>query len=218
MTLSAEELIQSSEDRLLDTFREVDDIAFHNQRRLLEIFRENRVTEEFFNTRTGYAIDDAGRDTMDKLFAQLVGAEAACLRMQFVSGTHALACAILGNLRPGDKMVGLTGLPYDTLQPVVGITGNVPGSVSNIGADYSQIDMADALNDQGALEAMIDQVRPVRLYHIQKSRGYSMARRTYSNAEIKCMIDAVRSRDPGALVLVDNCYGEFVERDEPTAG
>ncbi len=217
MSFSADELIQSSEKKLLDTFGEVDEIAFHNQGRLLESFRENRVTEEFFNTRTGYAIDDAGRDTLDKLFAQLADAEAACLRMQFVSGTHALACGILGNLRPGDKMVGLTGLPYDTLQPVVGITGNAPGSVTNIGASYTQIDMADALADQAALEEMIDQVRPARMYHIQKSRGYSMSRRTYGNSEIKRMIDAVRSRDPGAIVLVDNCYGEFVERDEPTA-
>lgn len=216
-TTKARDLIRKNETLLKDRFEEIDQVALENQYKILRAFREHRVSEEFFSGRTGYAIDDAGRDSLDALFAQIVEAESACVRMQFVSGTHALACAILGNIRPNDRLVCLTGRPYDTLEPVLGVVGDCPGSLKNAGGEYAQIDLAGHLESPESLDALLAANSPARIYHIQKSRGYSATRKTYSNEEIGLMIQSVRRVDPDALVLVDNCYGEFVELDEPTA-
>ncbi|MBX3076021.1 methionine gamma-lyase family protein [Candidatus Obscuribacterales bacterium] len=225
-TLKARDLIDAGEERLKDVFKAIDDAALANQHKVLKAFREARVTEEFFAEKTGYGIDNAGRDALDEIVAQIFGAEAACLRMQFVSGTHALACAILGNISSSEKLLCLTGAPYDSLEEVLGIAGDEPGSLTKLGAKYEQIDLGPLLDGSGrgssdadlrsALVNAIKPHAPARIYYLQKSRGYSMSRRTYSNRDLKKMIDAVRSIDKDGLIMVDNCYGEFVEVDEPT--
>lgn len=225
-TLKARDLIDAGEERLKNVFKAIDDSALANQHKVLKAFREARVTEEFFAEKTGYGIDNAGRDALDEIVAHIFGAEAACLRMQFVSGTHALACAILGNISSSEKLLCLTGAPYDSLEEVLGITGDEPGSLTRLGAKYEQIDLGPLLDDSGTgcsetavRDALIKAIKPhapARIYYLQKSRGYSMSRRTYSNRDLKKMIDAVRSIDKDGLIMVDNCYGEFVEVDEPT--
>lgn len=224
-TLNARELVERSEKKLEALFESIERTAIARQRQVLDAFREKRVTEEFFADKTGYAIDDAGREVLDEIMAILCGCEAAAIRMQFVSGTHALACAILGNTNAGDKVVILTGTPYDSLQPVFGITDDEPGSLKKLGGSYEIIDVgptlaADKLESaslKSALAAQIAKSAPAKIYFIQKSRGYSMERKTYSNAEIKAMVEAVRSIDKNSLIIVDNCYGEFVEDAEPAS-
>jgi cystathionine gamma-lyase len=246
MTITnARDLIEAGEERLKDVFKTIDDQALTNQHKVLKAFREARVTEEFFAEKTGYGIDNAGRDALDQIVAQIFGSESACLRMQFVSGTHALACAILGNVSSSDKLLCLTGTPYDSLEEVLGIVGDEPGSLTRLGARYEQIDLGPLLDadetgsggrfadgtdadstsvsgtkgDRGNRQALIDAIKPhapARMYYLQKSRGYSMSRRTYSNRDLKRMIDAIREVDKDGLIMVDNCYGEFVEIDEPT--
>lgn len=223
-TTKVRDLIESSEDRLKDVFKSIDDSAFTNQHKVLKAFREARVTEEFFAEKTGYGIDNAGREALDTILANVFGSESACLRMQFVSGTHALACAILGNISSSQKLLCLTGTPYDSLEEVLGIVGDEPGSLTRLGAKYEQIDIGallddDDSSDSSCIERMADAIKPhvpAAIYYMQKSRGYSMTRRSYSNYELKKMIDAVRSVDQNGLIMVDNCYGEFVEVNEPT--
>jgi len=215
----ARDLIEAGEDRLKDVFKAIDNKALANQHKVLKAFREARVTEEFFAEKTGYGIDNAGRDALDEIMAHIFGAESACLRMQFVSGTHAIACAILGNVAPNDKLLCLTGTPYDSLEEVLGIVGDEPGSLTRLGAKYEQIDLGPLLDADNSDQAMMEAIKPhvpAKIYYLQKSRGYSMSRRTYSNQDLKKMIDAVRAVDTNGIVIVDNCYGEFVEVDEPT--
>ncbi len=223
-TTRVRDLIESSEERLKDVFKAIDDSALANQHKVLKAFREARVTEEFFAEKTGYGIDNAGREALDTIIAEVFGSESACLRMQFVSGTHALACAILGNISASQKLLCLTGTPYDSLEEVLGIVGDEPGSLTRLGAKYEQIDIGALLDDPTAtgdacVKRMADTIKPhvpAAIYYMQKSRGYSMTRRSYANSELKKMIDAVRSVDQSGIIIVDNCYGEFVEVDEPT--
>ncbi|MDZ4833070.1 MAG: methionine gamma-lyase family protein [Candidatus Melainabacteria bacterium] len=220
------DLIDTSEERLKDVFKAIDDAALTNQHKVLKAFREARVTEEFFAEKTGYGIDNPGREALDAIFADVFGSESACLRMQFVSGTHALACAILGNISSSQKLLCLTGTPYDSLEEVLGIVGDEPGSLVRLGAKYEQIDIGSLLvhenvdgHRDSCVQKMVDAIKPhapSAIYYLQKSRGYSMTRRSYSNDELKMMIDAVRTVDKDGLVIVDNCYGEFVETTEPT--
>ncbi len=229
-TIKARDLMTNAEASLLDVFRTIDDTCLSNQHKVLTAFREARVTEEFFAEKTGYAIDDAGREALDSIVANVFNSESACLRMQFVSGTHALACAILGNIGYSEKLLCLTGPPYDSLEEVLGIVGDEPGSLKRLGAVYEEIDLGPYIdsNDEARvatghapctedLVKLIKPHAPAKIYYIQKSRGYSMSRATYSNQQIRLMVDAVREVQPDAIVMVDNCYGEFVECEEPTA-
>lgn len=216
--------LDRAETDLVQVYKHIDRIGLIVQERILRAFREHHLTEEFFAERTGYGIDDIGRDVIDEIFADIFEAEACACRVQFVSGTHAIACAIMGNMASGQRMVGLTGRPYDTLLEVIGIDDKDPGqlpqrgSLRSFGVDYAQIDcvdMLDLVDSEAALVAAIKDVGHADLYHIQKSRGYSMQRKTLSNVEIGQMIQAVRRVNPDSLVFVDNCYGEFVEEHEP---
>src|SRR5579885_1323563 len=215
---TAKDIIATAEAKLADVFITIDEIAQANQLKVLTAFRDARITEEHFAEKTGYAIDNAGREALDAVFAQIFRCESACMRMQFVSGTHALACAILGNIGQRERLVCLTGEPYDSLQPVLGITGDEPGSLKKIGGVYEEIDLGPVIDDCNVeeLARLIAPHAPATIYYIQKSRGYSMTRRTYSNSDIKKMADAARMMYPEAIVMVDNCYGEFVEALEPT--
>lgn len=190
-----------------------------NQRRVLDAFREHRLTEEFFAERTGYGMDDAGREAMDNIYAAALQAEAAAVRMQIVSGTHALACALLGNLQPGQRVASVTGSPYDTMHKVIGTNTNAPGSVLGQGMLYVEDDCISpalsASERRQRLQSLL--AAPTRIAYIQKSCGYSFERRTLTVAEIGELCTEIRAIRPDCIIMVDNCYGEFVEEAEPTA-
>ncbi len=212
-----EALIDSAEQALLPFHKQVDSIALVNQRRVLDAFRRKRLTEEFFAERTGYGMHDAAREAIDDIFASVFSAEAAAVRMQMVSGTHALACALFGNLSPGQRLACVTGQPYDTLEQVIGQVSSEPGSLRSLGIEYIQGDVTDGnLGEQALLSALARLVEPpTALAYIQKSCGYSFGRRTLSNCDIARIAKAVRQINPECEILVDNCYGEFVEDSEP---
>lgn len=208
------EAAKKAEEDIKPQFELIDDTAFHNEAKVLSAFRKNRVSEVHFKGSTGYGYDDAGRETLDKVYADVFGAEDALVRHNFVSGTHALSVALFGVLRPGDTIVSLTGKPYDTMEEVIGIRGGKNGSLKDFGVLYRQVDL---LRDGGVdLDGIKNGAAGAKVAYIQRSRGYSL-RPSLSVAKIAEMISVVRSVNPDALVIVDNCYGEFVEKTEPTA-
>ncbi len=208
--------ISQAEKALVQAFAEVDEIAFANQKRVLNACRTHRLTEEHFAPTTGYGLGDPGREIIDLILADIMQSEAAALRLQFVSGTHAIACSLMGNLSPGDRMVSLTGTPYDTLHPVIGLGSQLPNSLADLGISYDQISV-DPAASSNEIEKQIAPLlaAPTKLVHIQKSRGYSAGRRTLSNQEIAEICRAVKAGHRKIIIMVDNCYGEFVERGEP---
>ncbi|HEY9683590.1 MAG TPA: methionine gamma-lyase family protein [Drouetiella sp.] len=217
--LDAAALIKSAEKKLRDAFEEIDEIALVNQKKVLDSFRAHRMTEEFFGERTGYGRNDPGRDAIDSVFAAVFESRAAAVRMQFVSGTHAIACALLGNLRAGDAILSLTGQPYDTLKEVIGLEGDESGNLMSLGVKYLEIDLDPAVETDDTLAEKIKKTAPAGrcMFYIQKSCGYSVERRSFTNSDIERLSRAARSIHQNCIIFVDNCYGEFVERNEPTA-
>jgi cystathionine beta-lyase family protein involved in aluminum resistance len=217
--VQAQDLIRGAEKALAEAFEKVEAISLINQRRVLEAFGRHRLTEEHFAETTGYGLDDAGRAVIDEIFADVMQAEKAAVRLQFVSGTHAIACALLGNLSKGDRMVSLTGTPYDTLHPVIGLEGQSKGSLIAAGVEYKELDIdANLLHEQSTKEKLANVLaNPTTVAYIQKSCGYSFNRRTISNNEIAKLCQAVKEINSSVNIIVDNCYGEFVEEMEPTA-
>ncbi len=215
----AEKLVHEAEKDLQACFAQIDDIAFANQKKVLDAFREHKLSAEFFSGRTGYGMDDAAREILDSVFASIYRAEAAAVRMQMVSGTHALACVLLGNLSSGDRLLSLTGHPYDTMEKVIGIKGNESGSLASCGVLYDEIDLIPLLTDQKALDAALRKALATRtkIAYIQKSCGYSIKRPSLLNSQIGLICGIIRKIDPDVLIMVDNCYGELVELDEPLA-
>lgn len=218
--MDAKGIIDAAEEALSPAFRRVDEVAYVNQRRVLEAFRLHRLTEEFFAEKTGYGRNDPGRETIDAIFATIFGAQSAAVRMQLVSGTHAIAAGLFGCLKSGDRLVCLTGDPYDTLHDVIGIGDRrEPGSLKSFNISYGQmfIDPSEYDEDElaNALAGILEP--PVRVAYIQKSRGYSFDRRTFANKDIAKLASVVKKVNPDCIVFVDNCYGEFVETSEPTA-
>ncbi len=198
-------------------FENIDEITEYNQRKMLKAFIDNGVSENIFAESTGYGYNDRGREIIDKVFAQAVGAEDALVRHNFTCGTHTLTVALFGVLRPGDTMLSVSGRPYDTILPVIGVgsTENENmGSLKNYGVNYEEV----ALNEEGRLDYEKIEARlrksPVRMVYIQRSRGYSL-RPTISVAEIKRVVD-IAGKYEDTMVMVDNCYGEWTERIEPT--
>lgn len=196
-------------------FERIDAIAEYNTRKVLGAFQKHQVAENFFAGTTGYGYDDIGRDKLDAIYADIFGTEDALVRIQFVNGTHTIAAALYAVLRPGDVLVSAVGAPYDTLLGVIGVTGDEPGSLKQYGVGYRQVDITpDDQPDKEALAAAV-QEPGVKAVLIQRSKGYS-TRSTLSVAEIGELIQIVKSHNPEAVVIVDNCYGEFVERTEPS--
>ncbi len=195
-------------------FEYVEQIKSKNQERMLSAFVENRVSTAHLVGTTGYGYDDIGRDTLDRVFATVVGAEAAIVRHNFASGTHAITTALFGLLRPDDTLLYATGRPYDTLHKVIGHPNDKTGSLADFGIRYEELDL---LNDEVDLIGLCERLKrgDVRVVALQKSCGYA-SRRTLSNNDIKAAVDVVRSISPDIFVFVDNCYGEFVECTEPT--
>ncbi|MGC9504021.1 aminotransferase class I/II-fold pyridoxal phosphate-dependent enzyme [Baaleninema sp.] len=196
-------------------FTEIDAKVKDNLKRVLDAYRDHRVGVRHFASVSGYGHDDLGRDTFDRVFAQVVGADAAIVRVQIVSGTHAIACALYGVLRPGDEMVSVVGSPYDTLEEAIGVRGRGQGSLMEYGVKYRVLPLTDA----GTVDwdALATAVKPeTRLVLIQRSCGYSW-RTSLSIDDIAKIVRLVKQQNPETICFVDNCYGEFVEDREPTA-
>ena len=192
----------------------IDAIAEANTQKVLAAFQKHRVAESYFAGTTGYGYDDIGRDKLDEIYADIFGTEDALVRINFVNGTHAITCALFGCLRPGDVLVSAVGAPYDTLLGVIGVTPKGPGSLKDYGVEYRQVDLRDNAPDPDALAQAVRDPR-VRAVLIQRSRGYA-TRASLSVDEIAALCRVVRENNQSAAILVDNCYGEFVETTEPT--
>lgn len=195
-------------------FERIDAIAEENTQKILAAFQNHRVAEGDFAGSTGYGYDDQGRDKLDKIYAEIFETEAALVRVGFVNGTHAIACALFGALRPGDILVSAVGAPYDTLLGVIGAVRKSPGSLKEYGVEYRQVELKNHAPDRSALVQAVQDSR-VRVVLIQRSKGYS-TRSSLSVDEIGALCATVRRANPNAAIIVDNCYGEFVEQKEPT--
>lgn len=208
------EQLRDAEQALLQIFSGIDATVKQNLTRVLNSFRDYSVGSHHFAGVTGYGHDDIGRETLDKVFATVMGAEKAAVRVQFVSGTHAIACALFGVLRPGDEMLAVAGAPYDTLEEVIGLRGSSQGSLIEFGITYRQLDLtSEGTIDWSALSQGIKQ--NTRLVLIQRSCGYSW-RPSLSVEEIGKIVTIVKQQNPNTVCFVDNCYGEFIETQEPT--
>ena len=191
----------------------IDEIREYNQLKVQKAFIDNGISETHFVTSTGYGYGDRGRETLDKVWAQVLGAEDALVRHNFVCGTHTLTTALFGVLRPGDEMVCITGTPYDTIHGVIGITGEGMGSLKDFGVSYSEVQL---LNDRPDKEAISRAVTAkTTMVYIQRSRGYEL-RPSLTVEDIEELVTIVKAKNPNVIVMVDNCYGEFVEKREPT--
>ena len=208
-------LAAEGEKTLAEHFARVDKIAFANTNKVMQAFADHRVSDAMFAGTTGYGYDDRGRDTLDSVYAQVFGAEAAFVRHNIVNGTQALTIGLFGLLRPGDVMLSVTGRPYDTLEQVIGMNGKTgDGSLADFGVEYRQVDMLeDGSVDFGKIEREL--CPKVKVVFIQRSKGY-MDRKTLSCKEIGEIVSFVKARSD-AYVMVDNCYGEFCDEIEPTA-
>lgn len=207
-------LASRAEQELETQFSRIETIAQANTQRVLAAFQEHRVAEGYFAGTTGYGYDDLGRDKLDEIYADLFDTEDALVRIQFVNGTHAIACALFGALKAGDVLVSAVGAPYDTLLGVVGAVEKGHGSLKDYGVEYRQVELVDnAPNREGLAEAVRDP--RVKAVLIQRSKGYA-TRASLSVDEIGELCTIVRKNNSNAAILVDNCYGEFVEEREPT--
>ena len=210
-----EELIKLSqevEEEIKDVIKKINEDAMYNSEKVLKSFQKNNVSEMHFNSTTGYGYNDVGRDCIEKIFAEVLGAEDSLVRNQFISGTHALTVALFALLRPGDTLLAISGKPYDTLDEVIGITENA-SSLKSFGVNYKQIDLLG--NDFDA-EKIINtlQNEKIKLVHIQRSKGYS-TRDSISIDKIEKIVSEIRKVDNDVIIFVDNCYCEFVERKTP---
>ena len=212
--MNISEYLQAGEEELFPIFFEIDSSLRQNLRRVINAFRHHRVGVHHFSGVTGYGHDDLGRETLDKVFAEVMGAEAAAVRVQFVSGTHAIACALFGALRPGDEMLSVAGPPYDTLEEVIGLREEGQGSLKEFGISYRELPLTETgtINWQGLKSAVTEKTR---LALIQRSCGYSW-RASLSISDIEKIVKIVKQQNPETVCFVDNCYGEFIEDQEPT--
>lgn len=205
-------LAEKAEADCSEAFALAEKISRKNSEKVLHAFINNKVSSACLVGTTGYGYDDVGRDTLDKVYAEVFGAEDALVRHSFVSGTHALTVALFGVLRTGDKLVSLTGKPYDTLEEVIGIRGSGNGSLKDFGVSYDQVDfLPDGKPD---LADIFKKVKDAKVAYIQRSRGYAL-RPTLTIDDIAEIVKSVKNANPNAIIMVDNCYGEFVEDAEP---
>ena len=212
-------LTAEAESKLTDIFAEIDRISFENTKKIMDSFREHRVSEAVFNPTSGYGYNDRGRELLDEIWADVMGAEAAFVRHSIVNGTQALTIGLFGLLRPGDILFSIAGKPYDTLDEVIGNTGTPGnGSLRDFGVEYRQADLSDdgAFDLEKIKEVLTYEGERVKVVFIQRSKGY-LNRKTLSVDEIGEVIKFVRSIKSDVYVVVDNCYGEFTETREPCA-
>lgn len=207
-------LIEETEEKIAPIFKRIDKIVESNQYRVLKSFQKHQVSDSHFNPSTGYGYGDLGRDTLDDIYAECFGGEAALVRPNMISGTHAIATALFGVLRPGDELLYITGSPYDTLEEVIGIRGDAGnGSLKELGVTFQVADLTDAGKpDYPKIQQLMNE--RTKVIGIQRSKGYSN-RPSFTIQEIKEMVDFVKEIKSDVIVFVDNCYGEFVEEYEP---
>lgn len=205
-------LAEEVEEELTEEFKKIDKIKEYNSIKVLKAFQENRISDMHFGTTTGYGYGDVGRDTIEKVFAKCLGAEDALVRNQFISGTHALTIALFAMLRPGDTMLSINGKPYDTLDSVIGIEENA-SSLKSYGIKYEQIDL---IGNSFDTEKIVERAKKgnVKLICMQRSKGYAI-RKSLSLKAIKDIIAEIKKVNKDAIIMVDNCYGEFVDTIEP---
>ncbi|MCS7032042.1 MAG: methionine gamma-lyase family protein [Gloeomargarita sp. SKYG116] len=211
--LTEHPLLQAIVAELQPQFQQIDAQVKINLARVIQAMADWRVGVHHFQATTGYGHGDQGREVLEQVFAQVMGAEAALVRPQFFSGTHAIACALYGVLRPGDELLAVTGAPYDTLEPVLGLRGTGAGSLRDFGVTYRQVDLTPTGDvDWGAIPQALSQ--QTRVVFIQRSCGYSW-RRSLTVPEIGKIVHLVKAVNPHVICVVDNCYGEFAETQEP---
>lgn len=196
-----------------EQFDYIEEVTEYNQLKVQKAFINNGISESHFVNSTGYGYGDRGRETLDKVWAEIFGAEDALVRHNFTCGTHTLATALFGVLRPGDKMLCVTGTPYETIHGVIGISGEGMGSLKDFGVEYSEVPLKNERLDFDAIENAVND--NTTMVYIQRSRGYEL-RPSLSVDEIGKVCDIVKKKNPNVIVMVDNCYGEFVEKTEPT--
>lgn len=207
-------LVNESEKELLKQFNKVNEICEKNTFKLLDAFNEFKVSEIHFNETTGYGYNDIGRDVIEKIYAKFFDAEAALVRNQFISGSHALNVAFFAVLRPNDTLLSITGTPYDTLHEVIGIKEN-KSSLKSYGINYDQIDLIDNDFDYEKIQSFLNK-KKYKLIHIQRSKGYSI-RKSISISKLNNVIKFIKSIDKNVIIMVDNCYCEMVNTLEPTS-
>ena len=217
LKLKANEIVDKAHNSIKDIFEYIDEITEYNQKKVLDAFYNNKIGEEHFYTVTGYGHDDIGREALDKVFADTFKTEAAIVRPHFVSGSHTIACALFGVLRHGDRLVSIAGEPYDTMQQIIGCRENCDDfdtSLMGHGVKYSEVPLKDGLDvDYENIEKYL--LPDIKMVLIQRSRGYSL-RKPLSIADIEKIIKIVKNKNPEICCFVDNCYGEFIEKQEPT--
>lgn len=205
----------SCEKDLYETYASIDSVSEYNQLKILKAMQNKGLSESHFGGTTGYGYDDRGREVLEAIYSEIFGCEDSLVRSQIVSGTHAIALCLYGVLRPGDELLSVTGSPYDTLAEVIGLRGRGSGSLKELGISYRQVELSEdgrSIDYEGIKEAVNANTRMVI---IQKSRGYSW-RSTLKSDDIAAIVKCVKSRNEDTVVMVDNCYGEFVEEREPT--
>ena len=212
--MTIREQVKLAEARCANAFEQIDETALVNTGRVLDAFQKHGVAVRHFSPTTGYGYDDIGRDTLEAIFADLFGVEAAIVRPQIASGTHALSMCLFGLLLPGDELVSVSGAPYDTMDGVIGISGNTTGSLREMGVRYAQVDLdAQGHLDLPAIRAAINE--HTKVLAVQRSRGYA-ARRSLYPRELEPLAAMLHAEYPNVCLMVDNCYGEFVDCKEPT--
>ncbi|KRN34276.1 aminotransferase class I/II-fold pyridoxal phosphate-dependent enzyme [Liquorilactobacillus mali] len=216
LPVKLQQTIEEVEKQIKSKIQEIDDQATYNQMRVLKCFKKHNVAEEDFAGSTGYGYDDVGRDKLDAIYADYFNTEDAMVRPQLISGTHAITTALFGVLRPGDTLFYMTGMPYDTIQHVVGIVGDEPGAMKDFGINFNHSSLLE--NGEVDYEDVAKKLKAdekIKVIAIQRSRGYS-DRASFTVEKIKQMIKFVKQIRPNVIVFVDNCYGEFSEIHEPT--
>ena len=205
-------LVKNSEIVLDPIFKKIDEVEYKNSQKVLEAFKKNNLSEVHFNSTTGYGYGDIGRDTIEAIYASIFKAEDALVRSQFISGSHALTVALFGMLRPNDLMLSITGTPYDTLHEVIGIKDNA-SSLKSFGVKYDEIDLLDNDFDYKKIEEYLKNTH-VKLIEIQRSRGYS-TRESITIEKLERVIKFIKNIDKDIIIMIDNCYCEFVTDKEP---
>ena len=207
------DFIHSEEDKLEDQFKKIDALSEMNSSKVLQAFQLNHLSESHFNSTTGYGYNDIGRDVIEKIYADIFKTEDALVRSQFISGSHALTVCLFALLRPNDTLLSITGLPYDTLHEVIGIKENA-SSLKSFGVNYEQIDLVNDDFDYEAIEKKLKEHK-IKVIEIQRSKGYS-TRKSITIDQLEKVIEFIRKIDTKVIIMIDNCYCEFVSAKEPT--
>ena len=210
--MNEEQYVLECEKEIKEEINKIDDIVYFNSKKVIDAFRNNNLSEYHFNSTTGYGYNDIGRDTIEKIYADIFKSEDALVRNQFISGTHALTVSLFGILRPEDTMVSISGEPYDTLHEVIGIKEN-SSSLKSFGINYEQIDLVDNNFDYDKIEKRLKE-KNVKLVYIQRSKGYS-TRKSIDIDKVEKIIKYIKNVNDKVIIMIDNCYCEFVTTKEP---